>query len=523
MATSKKAKEAPVEETEHEEVEAKAEKKPKRAAKPAKDPIEERNAKRSFMRNLIADKVNEVARRQNYLPTSLDVMPSMSTGSLALDYIMAGGIRPGFYVSAGEEQSGKTTSQLVTLASCIKEDVAEITFADAEGSTGNARNYVTNIVNINNGTEFRPADVFGREDKKTGEWINPPIFRYRNDAVAEHFFDFAVGALNEMPDKRFARGEWWYVFKNTVPNKAAYGKYADKAMSRHGDGIWVPCEEGGKLQAVLFIDSVPALCPAARTEEDNNKSIGLLARILSDNLPRLKGLLQSKMVAVFATNQLRDNINVRAGYGPPKKEAGGNALRYFSDVRLMHSRRVTGYPLWGKLDSVEGVQGKVELERSVLKKGDDTYFYVNIKFAKNKLSSSTRSTWARIWMSDPTNEAFGFDPFFDTMQYLYNSGQLVGRGRGSLKLLLHTKPTGEIVETKVVDWFDMKRWILGDRETKEAIAEKYGVPVVDLRAHCFKQVKHGYAEKLFNRMVDEGLLVEDVPDVSEDDDLGEVI
>lgn len=84
---------------------------------------------------------------------------------------------------------------------------------------------------------------------------------------------------------------------------------------------------------VLVIDSVAALVPRAEIEgEMGDAMIGLQARLMSQALRKLTGVIsKSKTVAIF-TNQLRQKIGVM--FGNPETTTGGLALKFYSSVRL---------------------------------------------------------------------------------------------------------------------------------------------------------------------------------------------
>lgn len=54
--------------------------------------------------SIYEDSMDTIAKRQGFEASSLDVVPPMSTGLLALDLVMGGGIRPSMVTGAGEEQ-----------------------------------------------------------------------------------------------------------------------------------------------------------------------------------------------------------------------------------------------------------------------------------------------------------------------------------------------------------------------------------------------------------------------------------
>ncbi len=84
---------------------------------------------------------------------------------------------------------------------------------------------------------------------------------------------------------------------------------------------------------VLVIDSVAALVPRAEIEgEMGDAMIGLQARLMSQALRKLTGVIsKSKTIAIF-TNQLRQKIGVM--FGNPETTPGGLALKFYASVRL---------------------------------------------------------------------------------------------------------------------------------------------------------------------------------------------
>lgn len=84
---------------------------------------------------------------------------------------------------------------------------------------------------------------------------------------------------------------------------------------------------------VIVIDSVAALVPRAELEGDMGDSVmGLQARLMSQALRKLTGVIsKSKTVCIF-TNQLRQKIGVM--FGNPETTTGGMALKFYSSVRM---------------------------------------------------------------------------------------------------------------------------------------------------------------------------------------------
>ena len=84
---------------------------------------------------------------------------------------------------------------------------------------------------------------------------------------------------------------------------------------------------------VMVIDSVAALVPRAEIEgEMGDSHMGLQARLMSQALRKLTGTIGKTMTSVIFINQIRMKIGVM--FGNPETTTGGNALKFYSSVRL---------------------------------------------------------------------------------------------------------------------------------------------------------------------------------------------
>ena len=84
---------------------------------------------------------------------------------------------------------------------------------------------------------------------------------------------------------------------------------------------------------IIVIDSVAALVPRAEIEgEMGDAHVGLQARLMSQALRKLSGAISKTNTLVIFTNQIRMKIGVM--YGNPETTTGGNALKFYSSVRL---------------------------------------------------------------------------------------------------------------------------------------------------------------------------------------------
>ena len=84
---------------------------------------------------------------------------------------------------------------------------------------------------------------------------------------------------------------------------------------------------------ILVIDSVAALVPRAEIEgEMGDSHMGLQARLMSQAMRKLTGTISKTMTSIIFINQIRMKIGVM--FGNPETTTGGNALKFYSSVRL---------------------------------------------------------------------------------------------------------------------------------------------------------------------------------------------
>lgn len=112
---------------------------------------------------------------------------------------------------------------------------------------------------------------------------------------------------------------------------------------------------------VIVIDSVAALVPRAEIEGDMGDSLpGLQARLMSQALRKLTGVISRSKATVIFINQIRMKIGVM--FGNPETTTGGNALKFYSSVRI-DIRRIAqikqGEEIIGNRTRVKVVKNKI--------------------------------------------------------------------------------------------------------------------------------------------------------------------
>ncbi|RXJ77268.1 recombinase RecA [Arcobacter sp. F155] len=85
---------------------------------------------------------------------------------------------------------------------------------------------------------------------------------------------------------------------------------------------------------LVVVDSVAALTPKVEIDGDmDDQQVGVQARLMSKALRKITGLLNKMHCTVIFINQIRMKIGM-TGYGSPETTTGGNALKFYSSVRL---------------------------------------------------------------------------------------------------------------------------------------------------------------------------------------------
>ena len=112
---------------------------------------------------------------------------------------------------------------------------------------------------------------------------------------------------------------------------------------------------------VVVVDSVAALVPRAEIEGDmGDATMGMQARLMSQALRKLSGVIKQANAAVIFTNQLRQRIGVM--FGNPETTSGGMALKFYASIR-MDMRRIesikVGQEVVGNRTRVRVVKNKV--------------------------------------------------------------------------------------------------------------------------------------------------------------------
>ena len=110
---------------------------------------------------------------------------------------------------------------------------------------------------------------------------------------------------------------------------------------------------------VVVVDSVAALVPRAEIEgEMGDAHVGLQARLMSQALRKLSGVIKQTNTVTIFTNQLRQKIGVM--FGNPETTSGGNALKFYASVRL-DIRRIQSIKAGG---DVTGNRTRVKVKKN---------------------------------------------------------------------------------------------------------------------------------------------------------------
>ena len=118
---------------------------------------------------------------------------------------------------------------------------------------------------------------------------------------------------------------------------------------------------------IVVVDSVAALVPKAEIAGDMGEShMGLQARLMSQGLRKLTGIMSKSKCTVIFINQLRDKIG--SAYGPSEVTTGGKALKFYASIRLdvrKSEALKTGGDVVGSRVKVKIVKNKIALSFKV--------------------------------------------------------------------------------------------------------------------------------------------------------------
>ncbi|MGM0421472.1 MAG: recombinase RecA [Pseudomonadota bacterium] len=208
---------------------------------------------------------------------------------------------------------------------------------------------------------------------------------------------------------------------------------------------------------VLVVDSVAALVPKAELEGDMGDShMGLQARLMSQALRKITASISKSKTVVIFINQIRMKIGVM--FGSPETTTGGNALKFYSSVRL-DIRRI------GAIKDKENMIGN----------------QTRVKVVKNKMAPPFRVVEFDIMYGEGISklgEILDLGVQGGIVEkagawYSYK-GEKVGQGRENSKVFLAENPklAGEI-ENQVRENAGLvaNAMLMGNEEKEEAVAE----------------------------------------------------
>ena len=192
--------------------------------------------------------------------------------------------------------------------------------------------------------------------------------------------------------------------------------------------------------SVLVIDSVAALVPQAEIEgEMGDQHVGLQARLMSQALRKLSGVINKTNTVAIFINQLREKVGVM--FGNPEVTPGGRALKFYSSVRLEIRRS-------------EQIKNGSEII------GNKT----TIKVVKNKMAAPFKTCSVDIMYGEGASKDGEIVDLASEIALLNKSGawyaykgEKVGQGRENVKEYLKKNPRiKEELESDIRKHFDIE-------------------------------------------------------------------
>ena len=216
---------------------------------------------------------------------------------------------------------------------------------------------------------------------------------------------------------------------------------------------------------IIVVDSVAALTPKTEIDgEMGDSKMGVHARLMSQALRKITGSISKANCVVMFINQLRDKIGV--SFGNPETTTGGNALKFYSSVRVDVRRQAA--PLKNKEGEAYGSLTKV-------------------KVVKNKVAPPFQRTEFEIIYGEgisKVSEIVDWGTDFDILSksgawYSYG-GTRLANGRDAMKALLHDNPEmAEEIEGKIKEAVKEGKVVVKKKGKKTAAKDKAAEPDED--------------------------------------------
>jgi recombination protein RecA len=207
---------------------------------------------------------------------------------------------------------------------------------------------------------------------------------------------------------------------------------------------------------LVVVDSVAALVPKAEIEGDMGDShMGLQARLMSQALRKLTGSISKTNCTVIFINQIRMKIGVM--FGNPETTTGGNALKFYSSVRI-EVRRI------GAIKSKEETVGNA----------------TRVKIVKNKVAPPFKVVEFEIMYGEGISkrgEVVDLGAKFEIIEksgswFSYN-GQKIGQGKENVKEFLKNNPEiSNKIEAEIKAKLSASSTKLNDQQEKAAEADE---------------------------------------------------
>jgi recombination protein RecA len=192
---------------------------------------------------------------------------------------------------------------------------------------------------------------------------------------------------------------------------------------------------------IIVIDSVAALVPRAEIEGEMGDSLpGLQARLMSQALRKLTAAIAKGQTTVVFINQIRMKIGVM--FGNPETTTGGNALKFYSSVRL----------------DIRRIENLKNAQESVGNR-------VRVKVVKNKVAPPFRQAEFDIYFNEGISRVgelidLGLEKKILERAgawYSYN-GNKIGQGRENTRQYLKSNPDmAQEIESKILEAYNFKR------------------------------------------------------------------
>lgn len=430
----------------------------------------------------LANMMKEATKKSGILTNAVSFV-KLPTECLALNYLLNGGMCSGLYTFSGLNSTGKTTMALLCAMSFKRSHNTRINYFDVEKGIAPAK----------------AKAIVGLPPEADDLDVIPCIDAYSQEGILEKITDTCKFTLDLTPTKVMINKKWYWVFdknNNNLKALCSLGLDYDRTLTAAYNKYVCPLKADSQkelegFQHTIIIDSISTAVPSLQvkggeTYDKRNRSVGLDARVITEEMKPIVGMLGPKNSVLISINQLRSDVN-KAMFAPGSRyyDPGAEFMRYAMTSRIEFAENSIPYGLSGMQapgttykDSYIGGEPCVD-DPNI----EDRYSNKIMKVTKNRQGVDIAVTarfrmWSQYNKLTKRTVLLGLDPVFDVFETLLQLGWVKPLSPERTANFIYGLEK-IIPGLNRITWNDFKSIILcevnkcNNKELKEIVLKKY--------------------------------------------------